>query len=176
MKNYRDLLKKISMWMKPDSLLFVHHFCHKTFAYHYEVLLDFCSSIQIEIVYLYFSLLVKNLWMKLQVTWYIKFIGCEWRWLDYEVFLQWRYHAFCKFTPLFSGELCIHNFHFLFFYSDSLGGVCSPLLGSSGSLFFFSFSCSLYFKAVISSCHLPKKIFSVHIFSLLPSVEAFIHG
>lgn len=36
MKNYRDLLKKISMWMKPDSLLFVHHFCHKTFAYHYE--------------------------------------------------------------------------------------------------------------------------------------------
>ncbi|CAL5350450.1 unnamed protein product [Camellia sinensis] len=36
MKNYRDLLKKISKWMKPDSLLFVHHFCHKAFAYHFE--------------------------------------------------------------------------------------------------------------------------------------------
>ncbi|CAI9093747.1 OLC1v1029308C1 [Oldenlandia corymbosa var. corymbosa] len=36
MKNYRDLLKKISAWMKPDGLLFVHHFCHKTFAYHFE--------------------------------------------------------------------------------------------------------------------------------------------
>lgn len=36
MKNYRDLLKKISMWMKPDGLLFIHHFCHKVFAYHYE--------------------------------------------------------------------------------------------------------------------------------------------
>ncbi|KAK4338619.1 hypothetical protein RND71_043106 [Anisodus tanguticus] len=36
MKNYGDLLKKISRWMKPDSLLFVHHFCHKAFAYHFE--------------------------------------------------------------------------------------------------------------------------------------------
>ncbi|KAJ7966394.1 (S)-coclaurine N-methyltransferase-like [Quillaja saponaria] len=36
MKNYKDLLKKISKWMKEDSLLFVHHFCHKTFAYHFE--------------------------------------------------------------------------------------------------------------------------------------------
>ncbi|KAI4379638.1 hypothetical protein MLD38_005911 [Melastoma candidum] len=36
MKNYKDLLKKISKWMKDDSLLFVHHFCHKAFAYHYE--------------------------------------------------------------------------------------------------------------------------------------------
>ncbi|KAG9451743.1 hypothetical protein H6P81_004647 [Aristolochia fimbriata] len=36
MKNYKDLLKKISSWMKPDSLLFIHHFCHKMFAYHYE--------------------------------------------------------------------------------------------------------------------------------------------
>lgn len=25
--------------MKQDSLLFVHHFCHKTFAYHFEVYL-----------------------------------------------------------------------------------------------------------------------------------------
>ncbi|KAH7523849.1 hypothetical protein FEM48_Zijuj06G0055700 [Ziziphus jujuba var. spinosa] len=35
-KNYKDLLKKISGWMKPDSLLFVHHICHKAFAYHFE--------------------------------------------------------------------------------------------------------------------------------------------
>lgn len=37
MKNYKDLLKKISGWMKDDGLLFVHHFCHKAFAYHLEV-------------------------------------------------------------------------------------------------------------------------------------------
>ncbi|KAF2304317.1 hypothetical protein GH714_029829 [Hevea brasiliensis] len=36
MKNYKDLLQKISKWMKQDSLLFVHHFCHKAFAYHFE--------------------------------------------------------------------------------------------------------------------------------------------
>ncbi|XP_047321903.1 (S)-coclaurine N-methyltransferase-like [Impatiens glandulifera] len=36
MKNYGDLLKKISKWMKEDSLLFVHYFCHKVFAYHFE--------------------------------------------------------------------------------------------------------------------------------------------
>ncbi|KAL0891441.1 hypothetical protein Bca101_015424 [Brassica carinata] len=36
MKNYGELLKKIGMWMKEDSLLFVHYFCHKTFAYHFE--------------------------------------------------------------------------------------------------------------------------------------------
>ncbi|CAA0841912.1 S-adenosyl-L-methionine-dependent methyltransferases superfamily protein [Striga hermonthica] len=36
MKNYRDLLKKISNWLKSDGLLFVHHFCHKIFAYHFE--------------------------------------------------------------------------------------------------------------------------------------------
>ncbi|CAA2997600.1 Hypothetical predicted protein [Olea europaea subsp. europaea] len=36
MKNYRDLLKKISRWMKPDGLLFVQYFCHKTFAHHFE--------------------------------------------------------------------------------------------------------------------------------------------
>uniref|UniRef100_A0A1D1Z3M9 (S)-coclaurine N-methyltransferase n=1 Tax=Anthurium amnicola TaxID=1678845 RepID=A0A1D1Z3M9_9ARAE len=36
MKNYKELLKKISMWMKEDSLLFVHYFCHKAFAYHFE--------------------------------------------------------------------------------------------------------------------------------------------
>ncbi|KAI4316494.1 hypothetical protein L6164_024474 [Bauhinia variegata] len=36
MKNYKDLLKKISKWMKEDALLFVHYFCHKVFAYHFE--------------------------------------------------------------------------------------------------------------------------------------------
>ncbi|CAN6985054.1 unnamed protein product [Brassica rapa subsp. trilocularis] len=36
MKNYGELLKKIGRWMKEDALLFVHHFCHKTFAYHFE--------------------------------------------------------------------------------------------------------------------------------------------
>ncbi|WOL09053.1 (S)-coclaurine N-methyltransferase [Canna indica] len=36
MKNYKKLLKKISKWMKEDGLLFIHHFCHKAFAYHFE--------------------------------------------------------------------------------------------------------------------------------------------
>ncbi|OMO66976.1 Mycolic acid cyclopropane synthase [Corchorus capsularis] len=36
MKNYQALLKKISNWMKQDGLLFVHYFCHKAFAYHFE--------------------------------------------------------------------------------------------------------------------------------------------
>lgn len=40
MKNYRDLLKKLSNWMKPDGLLFVHYFCHKAFAYHFEDVSD----------------------------------------------------------------------------------------------------------------------------------------
>ncbi|CAM8970204.1 unnamed protein product [Rhodiola kirilowii] len=40
MKNYKELLKKISNWMKEDSLLFVHYFCHKAFAYHFEDLSD----------------------------------------------------------------------------------------------------------------------------------------
>eukprot|EP00262_Sarcandra_glabra_P022200 TRINITY_DN9750_c0_g1_i1.p1 TRINITY_DN9750_c0_g1~~TRINITY_DN9750_c0_g1_i1.p1 ORF type:complete len:356 (+),score=47.21 TRINITY_DN9750_c0_g1_i1:25-1092(+) len=36
MKNYKELLKRISKWMKQDSLLFIHYFCHKAFAYHFE--------------------------------------------------------------------------------------------------------------------------------------------
>ncbi|CAN0879634.1 (S)-coclaurine N-methyltransferase [Linum grandiflorum] len=36
MKNYRDLLNKISKWMNQDGRLFVHHFCHKVFPYHFE--------------------------------------------------------------------------------------------------------------------------------------------
>ncbi|KAM7490593.1 hypothetical protein LguiA_033514 [Lonicera macranthoides] len=36
MKNYKELLKKISRWMEPIGFLFVQHFCHKAFAYHFE--------------------------------------------------------------------------------------------------------------------------------------------
>ncbi|KAF2300747.1 hypothetical protein GH714_015479 [Hevea brasiliensis] len=36
MKSYKDLLYKTSTWMKDDALLFVHLFCHKAFAYHFE--------------------------------------------------------------------------------------------------------------------------------------------
>ncbi|EFJ14047.1 hypothetical protein SELMODRAFT_271731 [Selaginella moellendorffii] len=36
MKNYQKLLKNIASWMKPDCLLFVHIFCHKNHAYHFE--------------------------------------------------------------------------------------------------------------------------------------------
>ncbi|KAK8550397.1 hypothetical protein V6N13_118915 [Hibiscus sabdariffa] len=36
MKNYQELLQKISKWMKQDCLLFVHYFCHKAFAHHFE--------------------------------------------------------------------------------------------------------------------------------------------
>ncbi|XP_057821961.1 (S)-coclaurine N-methyltransferase isoform X1 [Cryptomeria japonica] len=36
MKNYGKLLKKISLWMSQESLLFIHHFCHRVFAYHFE--------------------------------------------------------------------------------------------------------------------------------------------
>jgi cyclopropane-fatty-acyl-phospholipid synthase len=37
MKNYQELLRRISTWLKPDGKMFVHIFAHKTFAYHYEV-------------------------------------------------------------------------------------------------------------------------------------------
>ncbi|MCD7450166.1 hypothetical protein HAX54_003947 [Datura stramonium] len=40
MKNYGDLLKKISRWMKADSLLFVQHLLPQAFAYHFEDLND----------------------------------------------------------------------------------------------------------------------------------------
>ncbi|PIA64720.1 hypothetical protein AQUCO_00100292v1 [Aquilegia coerulea] len=36
MKNIQLFLKKISMWMKEEGLLFVDHFCHKVFPYHFE--------------------------------------------------------------------------------------------------------------------------------------------
>jgi hypothetical protein len=36
MKNYQELLRRISTWLKPGGLLFVHIFCHKTCPYHFE--------------------------------------------------------------------------------------------------------------------------------------------
>ena len=35
MKNYEQLLAKISRWLKPQGLLFVHIFTHKEYAYHF---------------------------------------------------------------------------------------------------------------------------------------------
>lgn len=36
MRNYGILFKKISLWMKPDTLLFIEHLCHKAFSFHFE--------------------------------------------------------------------------------------------------------------------------------------------
>jgi cyclopropane-fatty-acyl-phospholipid synthase len=36
-RNYQRLLQKISSWMNPESLLFVHIFTHRRFAYPFEV-------------------------------------------------------------------------------------------------------------------------------------------
>ncbi|OVA08445.1 Mycolic acid cyclopropane synthase [Macleaya cordata] len=38
MKNIQTFLKKLSTWMKEDSLLFVDHVCNKTFNQHFEAL------------------------------------------------------------------------------------------------------------------------------------------
>ncbi|KZT66345.1 S-adenosyl-L-methionine-dependent methyltransferase [Daedalea quercina L-15889] len=35
MKNYKALLRKVSSWLRPDGLLFVHIFCHRTTPYHF---------------------------------------------------------------------------------------------------------------------------------------------
>jgi cyclopropane-fatty-acyl-phospholipid synthase len=40
MKNYHELLRRISTWLKPQGKLFVHIFTHKEHAYHYEVCSD----------------------------------------------------------------------------------------------------------------------------------------
>ena len=37
MKNYRQLLSKISSWMNSSGLLFVHIFTHAQYAYHFEI-------------------------------------------------------------------------------------------------------------------------------------------
>jgi len=36
MRNYRELMRRISTWLKPDGLLFVHIFAHPHLAYPYE--------------------------------------------------------------------------------------------------------------------------------------------
>ena len=36
MKNYDQLLQRVSTWLKPDGTLFVHIFTHREYAYHYE--------------------------------------------------------------------------------------------------------------------------------------------
>ncbi|MCX6866380.1 MAG: cyclopropane-fatty-acyl-phospholipid synthase [Verrucomicrobia bacterium] len=40
MKNYHELLRRISTWLKPGGKLFVHIFTHREYAYHYEVCSD----------------------------------------------------------------------------------------------------------------------------------------
>lgn len=35
-RNYRELLARIRSWLKPDGLLFVHIFCHRTLMYPFE--------------------------------------------------------------------------------------------------------------------------------------------
>jgi cyclopropane-fatty-acyl-phospholipid synthase len=37
MRNYGELLRRISSWSRPDALLFVHVFAHSRFAYPFEV-------------------------------------------------------------------------------------------------------------------------------------------
>uniref|UniRef100_A0A383W165 Methyltransferase domain-containing protein n=1 Tax=Tetradesmus obliquus TaxID=3088 RepID=A0A383W165_TETOB len=37
MKNYAELMRRISTWLKPGGALFVHIFCHKSNPYHFEV-------------------------------------------------------------------------------------------------------------------------------------------
>ncbi|WIA30748.1 hypothetical protein OEZ86_000814 [Tetradesmus obliquus] len=37
MKNYAELMRRISTWLKPGGALFVHIFCHKSSPYHFEV-------------------------------------------------------------------------------------------------------------------------------------------
>ncbi len=35
MRNYRALLHRIAVWMRPDATLFIHFFCHRSLAYPY---------------------------------------------------------------------------------------------------------------------------------------------
>ena len=37
MKNYQELLKRVSNWLKPGGKLFVHIFTHRVASYHFEV-------------------------------------------------------------------------------------------------------------------------------------------
>lgn len=40
MKNYQELLRRVSTWLKPGGKLFVHIFTHREFAYHFEATSD----------------------------------------------------------------------------------------------------------------------------------------
>jgi cyclopropane-fatty-acyl-phospholipid synthase len=37
MRNYELLLRKVAAWLKQDGRLFVHIFCHKEYAYLFEI-------------------------------------------------------------------------------------------------------------------------------------------
>jgi len=37
MKNYQELMRRCSSWLKPGGQLFVHIFCHQHTPYHFEV-------------------------------------------------------------------------------------------------------------------------------------------
>jgi cyclopropane-fatty-acyl-phospholipid synthase len=40
MKNYQELMRRVSTWLKPDGKLFVHIFTHRDCAYHFEAKSD----------------------------------------------------------------------------------------------------------------------------------------
>lgn len=37
MRNYEKLLRRIARWLRPEGKLFVHIFCHRRWAYHFEI-------------------------------------------------------------------------------------------------------------------------------------------
>ncbi len=36
LRNYREILRRFSTWLKPDGKVFIHIFCHRKYAYLYE--------------------------------------------------------------------------------------------------------------------------------------------
>ena len=36
LRNYREILRRFSSWLKPDGKVFIHIFCHRKYAYLYE--------------------------------------------------------------------------------------------------------------------------------------------
>ncbi len=36
LRNYREILRRFSSWLKPDGKVFIHIFCHREYAYLYE--------------------------------------------------------------------------------------------------------------------------------------------
>ncbi len=37
MRNYRELLARVTSWLKPGGTIFIHIFCHRKFVYPYEI-------------------------------------------------------------------------------------------------------------------------------------------